>query len=1065
MHMAKIILKTELNNVLLEKQLKSLEKSIQSISASMSKVTVNKNLTTQLNALTKNYKALQSIATKTIGINNKVAIQDEKLAQAKAKTAKELARQNTEEAKAATQKIKLEKAVLSLKRAQEKEAKAQEKATTAVKENTKANEENEQSITSMMKGFARWQLVATLVMRPLNLIRQAYADLNETLIKTEDSVIELQRVLGNEFSDKKLGVSLYNLAIKYGQTFEVVDEIALNFAKTGMSTKETLKATEAALLGVNTADLQPGQASEGMIAIMSQMELTANDLQLVIDKLNITADNAAVSTEKLLAALQRTGATAKNANLSLDQTVSIITALSEKTGRSGESIGTALNALIQFSQKDTSLNTFSKLSIDMARTVENFRHGSATILDIWRQLSIEISTRKDSNENILGTLFEGDDWRSLNTELQEELGENFATITEIYDTASTFRKNYFIALLDNMEGVDKALETISKAQGYSQNENLKYLDTYTARLNQLEARWQKFLNDEQGWLGFKKGLIDVGNWLLSATQKLGGLSSVFRTIVAIVAPILGAKALSKTIALSKTLFTTLKTGALSLQSAFGWVSVVAGALSLIAGISEGISQERKQAISDSLTAGTEAQSSLEETISNISKSYSEMANSVVNARRILNDSTATDEQKELAQQKLLEIQNKLIDSNNKYAQSVDVVNGKLETQIENIKGISLDEIRSQITDFYNKNVDSFANAEKYWNNEKITPLDFDESAHAWSSLDVKNIRLLNWLKENGYGGMQDVGMYDNWVVGLGRAIAGVFGAKTAHTAMLVPIAEQLDVLNELIDKINADESLSEIDREYLLGQVQAQINARLDPESDYAKAKSLLFGDENANTLVGRLTSDEIRKIVSGEMSDAELSKLLADLNTTERDSADVSSEIAKNYSSILESIEKARDIEQQRLDIEKARQALIDKQKERSVAVFNAETGEMEWHANDKEIADLQDAGISAILKELNAASESGELNDALLTALFEKWADAGMTSNSDFRNIASQFGVSFGATDKTAHSFGSDVVNNSNNVSNTSQTYVINGVTIPAAVAQTQTIAELFENFDLVG
>ena len=124
-----------------------------------------------------------------------------------------------------------------------------------------------------------------------------------------------------------------------------------------------------------------------------------------------------------------------------------------------------------------------------------------------------------------------------------------------------------------------------------------------------------------------------------------------------------------------------------------------------------------------------------------------------------------------------------------------------------------------------------------------------------------------------------------------------------------------------------------------------------------------------------------------------------------------------------------------------------------------------MEWHANDKEIADLQDAGISAILKELNAASESGELNDALLTALFEKWADAGMTSNSDFRNIASQFGVSFGATDKTAHSFGSDVVNNSNNVSNTSQTYVINGVTIPAAVAQTQTIAELFENFDLVG
>jgi TP901 family phage tail tape measure protein len=200
----------------------------------------------------------------------------------------------------------------------------------------------------MAQGFFQWQMAATLVMKPLQMVRNAWASINETLVKTEDAVISLQRVLNNpSLSNSDISGKLYNLAQRYGQTFDNVNDIAQNFARTGMSWVETIQATESALLALNVAELDATQASEGMIAIMQQFGYEASELTGIIDMLNKVADNFAVTTDKLLTALQRTGSSAKNAKLDLAETVGIITALSEATGRSGENIGTAVNSLIQ----------------------------------------------------------------------------------------------------------------------------------------------------------------------------------------------------------------------------------------------------------------------------------------------------------------------------------------------------------------------------------------------------------------------------------------------------------------------------------------------------------------------------------------------------------------------------------------------------------------------------------------------------------------------------------------------------------------------------------------------
>lgn len=393
--------------------------------------------------------------------------------------------------------------------------------------NNSAVIQNGDSIGKLAGKFFQWQIAATLVMQTINLFRNAFESLNETLVETEKTVVAISRILDEYVDKNEIADSLYQIAEQYGQTFENVSDIATRFAQAGLSWAETLEATRVATLALNVAELDAEQSSQGLIAVMKQFGYEATDLEEIVDKLNITADKNAVTTENLLMALQRTGSSAKNANLSLEETLAIITALSEATGRSGQNLGTATNSLIQFSSKTSSLETFAKLGGSVAEAVENYRMGAGTILDIWKELSVVIKENNAETENILSGIFGTEDWRQLNDELQAELGENYAQVTEIYGTASTFRKNYFIALLNNMGQVQEVQDEMSNAQGYSQKENKKYLDTYEAKVTALQAKWQKLANDEQGFLKFKKDLVDIASVLLDIVDAVGGLETLF----------------------------------------------------------------------------------------------------------------------------------------------------------------------------------------------------------------------------------------------------------------------------------------------------------------------------------------------------------------------------------------------------------------------------------------------------------------------------------------------------------------------------------------------------------
>lgn len=461
------------------------------------------------------------------------------------------------------------------------------------------------SIRDIIAGFAKFQLSAMLVMKPLQMMQNALSSINETLVETENAVVGIARVLDEYVSNGEISSEIYRIAQELGQTFDVVQEIAQNFAKAGLDWQDTLKATEAAVLALNVAELDAAEASEGLIAIMQQFGYEAEDLTYIIDVLNKTADKSAVDTQELLAALQKTGSYAKESNLTLEQTVALITAISKATAASGQNIGNALKSLFAYSSKDSALDVFAALSPDMDAVVGEYRKGAASILDVWRQLSNEINSLSAEQGKLLDQYFTSEEGSELEEALGGDLAEIQDSIKGVYDSAGVYRKNYFIALLSNMEEVDNVLGDLSNVAGYTMTEQEKYMETYTAKVNTLKSQWHALVNDEQGILGLKKLLVDVGSGILTIMEWTGGLRTTFialgTTLFSIFAPKLYSS-ISSFINSIKTMVTAFKTAAVTaqtmgtaIQSALGIIGLVTTAVSALVGVIEQSVEKQEEA--------------------------------------------------------------------------------------------------------------------------------------------------------------------------------------------------------------------------------------------------------------------------------------------------------------------------------------------------------------------------------------------------------------------------------------------------------------------------------------
>ena len=321
---------------------------------------------------------------------------------------------------------------------------------------------------SEMQRRVSWFLTGTMFYGTLKAARETV----QTISEVEMGMIEIARVMDDSsFVFKDYRDELLQLGVQYGQTFDTVQNIALRWAQSGYNVRDSLELTKTSLLALNTAELDAKYATEGMIGIMSQWQLTAEDLLPVIDKINKTADDYAVTSQDLVDGLLRSSGAAKIMNLSIDETISLLTVMREASGRTGREVGNALNSILSYIQRPGSIKVLESMGIrvfaDEART--QFRN----VMGLFKDIAANWQTTSASIQD--GFVKSADDAGLFSEELAEALGlqEQWNDLQQrdiAQASAGVYRRNYFIGMIEGFRKLRCAKQHDGRS-GYSMREN------------------------------------------------------------------------------------------------------------------------------------------------------------------------------------------------------------------------------------------------------------------------------------------------------------------------------------------------------------------------------------------------------------------------------------------------------------------------------------------------------------------------------------------------------------------------------------------------------------------
>ena len=551
--------------------------------------------------------------------------------------------------------------------------------------------------------------------------KQAVSGGLDEMKTAENAMMEIQRIINSTDAETaKMRQNLLDLGNEYGRNFEEVADIALRFTQAGYQMEETLSMTANSLLALNTAEMDSEQATVDLIAILKQWEYESDDLMSVIDKLNYTADTNATTSQDLIEALQKVGSTAKAANLSFDETVGYLTAMKEASGAAGKEVGNAFKSILSYIQRDTALDAFDAIGIDVwadksTGTLNAMGDILQQMAEKWNSSSEEMKTAFMDAADAAGFMNEDLAADLQLTDTYNEYMENMATSTDKANdaesrlqanmAAGTYRRNYYIGLMQNFNDAMTVTTNLQNAMGHSEEQNVLYMETLTAKTEQLSAALTELAvyAGDAGLLDLAKGAVEAATACTKFLKNQKALLSTLTLVAGIIATLKAQKIAEEITAIGKSaagvatnisnIVNVIKGVEITAETASGAVTKLSAAMGAIGLAVTAITlvitavKAYKQAVEEARQAtieDAEEEQKKADTLTDIKKRYEELSERAEELRN--NHKKTAEEQQELADvtEELNSIQEKLNETYSVQAANIDLVNGKRDEELNKL---------------------------------------------------------------------------------------------------------------------------------------------------------------------------------------------------------------------------------------------------------------------------------------------------------------------------------------------------------------------------------------------
>ena len=188
--------------------------------------------------------------------------------------------------------------------------------------------------------------------------------------------------------------TIRNEAFRMGKTFGVsITEVLSGmstWAQLGFNQIQILKATEAALLGVNTTGLSNSQITDAMTAAIFSYGVKVENVTGIIDKWMAVQAQFAVTGADLANALFKVGSAAEDFGLTIDQLNGIITAIGTVTRATGSEVGNAFKTILSRLPQEDTVKAFQTIGVAVFKSENQFRNFFDVLGDVakkWPELT------------------------------------------------------------------------------------------------------------------------------------------------------------------------------------------------------------------------------------------------------------------------------------------------------------------------------------------------------------------------------------------------------------------------------------------------------------------------------------------------------------------------------------------------------------------------------------------------------------------------------------------------------------------------------------------------------
>ena len=252
-------------------------------------------------------------------------------------------------------------------------------------------------------------------------------------------------------------------------------DAATSFIKAGYSEEDSAELARVASMLQNVADeeIAAGEAADFLVSQLIAFNKTAEESEYIVDAINEVSNDFAVSSGDLSKALGIVASTSAAMGNSMEETLGIVTAITEQTRNANRSARAA--------------NTIFN---NLAQVLDDASSNGAKISEIFETLGVSMydsNGQIKSSYELLSSL--AGVWETLDTNYQLYIASTIAGTNQL---------NNFLALMNNFEHAISATETAYNSAGSAAQENARYMESLQAKLTEVQASFQELANNVIG---------------------------------------------------------------------------------------------------------------------------------------------------------------------------------------------------------------------------------------------------------------------------------------------------------------------------------------------------------------------------------------------------------------------------------------------------------------------------------------------------------------------------------------------------------------------------------------